>query len=73
MFVSYIPDESAGLCYAVGVLSSPTKIPGTVVKVIPKRHSKAFQLVSQKDVSAQQQALPSLAFFLSTRPFMFVF
>lgn len=35
MFVCYIPDESADLCYAVGVLSCLAKIPG------PSRKSEA--------------------------------
>lgn len=39
MFVCYIPDESASLCYTVGVLSSLAKIPSCVVKVKPKTPS----------------------------------
>lgn len=78
MFVSYIPDESASLCYAVGVLSSQAKIPGAVVKVIPERQQSTkgvfflirFQRVSHKDVSA---ICPVVLLFLSTCPFMFVF
>lgn len=68
MFVCYVPDERASLCYAVGVLSSPAKIPGCVVKVKPKRlraeHERGcvfagFQYVCKflNDMSAPQQDL----------------